>query len=103
MTNPPYVESEELAALAPEVSEWEPRIALDGGLDGLNYYRGIVAQGFRHLVPGGALIMETGAAMAGEIAELLSAAGNYTPPLVYQDYALKDRVIVAHTASPNSA
>jgi hypothetical protein len=47
--------------------------------------------------------MEIGAAMGREITELLGAAGNYTPPLVYQDYALKDRVIVAHTASPNSA
>jgi release factor glutamine methyltransferase len=101
VSNPPYVERGELAVLAPEVSQWEPRTALDGGLDGLDYYRGIVAQGFRHLLPAGALIMEIGAAMAGEIAELLSAAGEYTPPLIYQDYARKDRVIVAYAASPN--
>ena len=101
VSNPPYVESGELAMLAPEVSQWEPRTALDGGLDGLDYYRGIIAQGFRHLLPGGALIMEIGAAMAGEIGGLLSAAGEYTPPLIYQDYARKDRVIVAHVTSPN--
>jgi release factor glutamine methyltransferase len=103
VANPPYVRRGDFAALAPEVSQWEPRTALDGGVDGLDYYRGIVAQGFRHLVPGGALIMEIGAAMAGEIAELLSAASNYTPPLVYQDYARNDRVIVAHAASPKFA
>jgi release factor glutamine methyltransferase len=103
VANPPYVRRGELPALAPEVGQWEPRTALDGGLDGLDYYRRIVGQGLRHLLPGGALIMEIGAAMGGEITELLGAAGNYTPPLVYQDYALKDRVIVAHTASPNSA
>ena len=103
VANPPYVRRGELAALAPEVSQWEPRTALDGGLDGLDYYRRIVGQGLRHLLPGGALIMEIGAAMGREITELLDAAGNYTPPLVYQDYALKDRVIVAHAASPNSA
>ncbi|HET9295607.1 MAG TPA: peptide chain release factor N(5)-glutamine methyltransferase [Candidatus Binatia bacterium] len=103
VANPPYVRRSELPALAPEVSQWEPRTALDGGLDGLDYYRGIVGQGLRHLLPGGALIMEIGAAMGLEITELLGAAGNYTPPLVYQDYALKDRVIVAHAASPNSA
>jgi release factor glutamine methyltransferase len=102
VSNPPYVESEELAALAPEVSQWEPRTALDGGLDGLDYYRGIIAQGFRHLLPNGALIMEIGAAMAGEIAELLSAAGEYTLPLIYQDYARKDRVIVAQTLAASS-
>jgi release factor glutamine methyltransferase len=101
VSNPPYVESEELAALGPEVSQWEPRSALDGGLDGLDYYRRIVAQGFRHLLPNGALIMEIGASMASEIAELLSAAREYTPPLIYQDYARKDRVIVAHVTSPN--
>ena len=89
--------------LAPEVSQWEPRNALDGGLNGLDYYRGIIAQGFRHLLPGGALIMEIGAAMAGEIAELLSAAGEYTPPLIYQDYARKDRVIVAHRLATGMA
>lgn len=103
VSNPPYVERGEIAVLAPEVSQWEPRTALDGGLDGLDYYRGIVAQGFRHLLPGGALIMEIGAAMAGEIGELLSASGEYTPPLVYQDYAQKDRVIAAYAASPNLA
>jgi release factor glutamine methyltransferase len=101
VSNPPYVERGELAVLAPEVSQWEPRTALDGGLDGLDYYRRIVAQGFHHLLPGGALIMEIGAAMAGRIAGLLSAAGEYTPPLIYQDYARKDRVIVAYAASLN--
>jgi release factor glutamine methyltransferase len=105
VSNPPYVSSGELVAVAPEIRMWEPRIALDGGLDGLDYYRGIVAQGFRHLLPGGALIMEVGAAMARAVGELLSAAGNYTPSRVYQDYGRKDRVIVAQTlaAFPNSA
>ena len=63
VANPPYVGRGELAALAPEVGQWEPRTALDGGLDGLDYYRRIVGQGIRHLLPGGALIMEIGAAM----------------------------------------
>jgi release factor glutamine methyltransferase len=103
VANPPYVRRGELPALAPEVSQWEPRTALDGGVDGLDYYCGIVAQGFRHLLPGGALIMEIGAAMGRKITELLGSTGNYTSPLVYQDYARKDRVIVAHAASPNSA
>ena len=103
VSNPPYVESGDLAVLAPEVSRWEPRIALDAGLDGLNYYRGIVARGFRHLLPGGALIVEIGATMARAVGELMIVVGNYTPPLVYQDYGRKDRVIVAYAASPNFA
>jgi release factor glutamine methyltransferase len=103
VSNPPYVGRGDLAALTPEVSHWEPRTALDGGLDGLDQYRGIVAEGFRYLLPGGALIMEIGAAMARAVGELLSCAGNYTSPVVYQDYARKDRVIVAHAASPKFA
>jgi release factor glutamine methyltransferase len=106
VSNPPYVARGELAALAPEISQWEPRTALDGGLDGFDYYRGIVAEGFRHLMPGGRLIMEIGAAMGRAVAELFTGAGNYTPPLIYQDYARRDRVIVAHrlaTDTPTSA
>ena len=103
VSNPPYVESGQFSALAPEVSGWEPRIALDGGVDGLHYYRDIVAQAFRHLPPGGPLIMEIGAAMARAVGELLRGAGNYTAPLLHHDYGLRDRVIVAHAVSPKSA
>ena len=103
VSNPPYVKSGDLAVLAPEVSRWEPEIALDGGRDGLDYYRGMVAQGFRQLLPGGALIVEIGAAMARAVGELMGIVGHYTPPLVYQDYGRKDRVIVAYAASRNFA
>jgi release factor glutamine methyltransferase len=103
VSNPPYVGRGEFAALTPEVSQWEPRTALDGGLDGLDPYRGIIAEGFRHLLPGGALIMEIGSAMARAVGELLTGAGNYTPAVVYQDYAHKDRVTVAHAAWPKFA
>jgi methylase of polypeptide subunit release factors len=72
-------------------------------VDGLHYYRGIVAQAFRHLLPGGALIMEIGSAMAQAVEELLRRAANYTAPLVHQDYGCRDRVIVAHAASPKFA
>lgn len=96
VSNPPYIGRGELVGLAPEISQWEPRIALDGGFDGLDSYRGIVARAFRHLLPGGALIVEIGAAMGRAVTELFTGAGNYTPPMVYQDYARRDRVIVAH-------
>ena len=96
VANPPYIRRGELLFLAPEVSQWEPRTALDGGHDGLDSYRGIVARAFGHLLPGGALIMEIGAAMGRAVAELFTGAGHYTPPLIYQDYARRDRVIVAH-------
>jgi release factor glutamine methyltransferase len=96
VSNPPYVRRKDLATLEPEVSRWEPRTALDGGLDGRDYYRGLIAQGYRYLLPGGALIMEIGADIGPAVAELLGGAGNYTPAKIHQDYACRDRVIVAH-------
>jgi release factor glutamine methyltransferase len=95
VSNPPYVRRGEFANLTPEVSRWEPRSALDGGADGLDYYRGIIREANRHLLPGGALIMEIGADLGRPVAQLLSDAGNYTAAKTYQDYACRDRVVVA--------
>jgi release factor glutamine methyltransferase len=99
VSNPPYVRLGEFANLTPEVSRWEPRSALDGGADGLDYYRGIIREANRHLLPGGALIMEIGADLGRPVAQLLSDAGNYTAAKTYQDYACRDRVVVAYRAA----
>jgi release factor glutamine methyltransferase len=96
VSNPPYVRRGELANLAPEVSRWEPRTALDGGADGLDYYCGIIREANRHLLPGGALMMEIGADLGRPVAQLLSDAGNYTAAKIYRDYACRDRVVVAY-------
>jgi release factor glutamine methyltransferase len=95
VSNPPYVRSGEIDNLAPEVTRWEPRSALDGGLDGLDYYRIIVSEAYRHLLPGGALILEIGADLGPSVAHLLRDSGNYTVVKIYQDYACRDRVVVA--------
>jgi release factor glutamine methyltransferase len=95
VSNPPYVRQGEFPALAPEVSQWEPRIALDGGFDGLDYYRQIINRGHRHLVLGGMLVLEIGADMGFEVAHLLENSGHYMPPKVFRDYGGKDRVVVA--------
>jgi release factor glutamine methyltransferase len=101
VSNPPYVGRGELANLVPEVSRWEPRTALDGGADGLDYYRGIIREAYRHLLPGGAVIMEIGADLGRPVAQLLRDAGNYTAPKIYQDYACRDRVVVAYRPAAN--
>lgn len=76
VSNPPYVPTAMLRALPPEVSLHEPRIALDGGADGLSLIRRLVAGARRRLRPAGALVLETaGRAQAAEIAALLAAAG----------------------------
>lgn len=75
VSNPPYIPSAEIAALAPEVRDSEPRLALDGGTDGLECYRRLAVQALRALQPGGWLAVEVGMGQAPEVAALWQAAG----------------------------
>jgi release factor glutamine methyltransferase len=75
VANPPYIRSGDIAALAPEVRDFDPRQALDGGADGLDCYRTIAATVPQLLAPGGALVVEIGAGQAQPVSALLSAAG----------------------------
>jgi release factor glutamine methyltransferase len=75
VSNPPYIASADIAGLAPEVRDFDPRAALDGGTDGLAFYRAIAAAAPALLVPGGALIVELGAGQAQKVAALFAAAG----------------------------
>ena len=75
VSNPPYVASADIAALAPEVRDFDPRRALDGGRDGLDFYRAIAAAAPALLAPGGALIVELGAGQADAVAALFAASG----------------------------
>ena len=93
--NPPYVGKADLAALPPEIRSWEPTAALDGGIDGLDYYRRLVAEAHRHLAVGGHAVLEIGAEMAGDVSRLFDEADCYAAVSVYQDYAGNDRVISA--------
>jgi len=73
--NPPYIPSGELAGLMPEVSTFEPQIALDGGADGLDAYRRLAREVPRVAASGGLVILELGADQAGPVQELLAAQG----------------------------
>ena len=75
VSNPPYVKSEEIDRLSPEVRLDDPRSALDGGVDGLSAIREIAADLPRLLAPGGVAVLEVGLRQAGETAALLAAAG----------------------------
>jgi release factor glutamine methyltransferase len=75
VSNPPYIPSDELAALMPEVRDFEPRLALDGGGDGLESYRLLARQAPSRLRSGGWLLLETGAGQAPAVRELLAEAG----------------------------
>jgi release factor glutamine methyltransferase len=75
VSNPPYVCDSEIARLEPEIRNFEPRVALDGGPDGLESYRRIVAGLGDHLVDGGVVILEVGQEQADSVAPMLQAAG----------------------------
>lgn len=73
VSNPPYIARGAVAALDPEVRDYDPRLALDGGADGLDVYRAIAAGAPALLAPGGRLIVELGAGQAGLVTALFAA------------------------------
>jgi release factor glutamine methyltransferase len=79
VSNPPYIASGEIAALAPEV-QYDPQGALDGGADGLDCYRAIAGDAVRLLAPGGHVVVELGIHQESAVAEIFKAAGLATTP-----------------------
>jgi release factor glutamine methyltransferase len=75
VANPPYVATADIADLPPEVRDFDPRRALDGGSDGLSAYRAIANDGDRLLAPGGVLVLELGAGLLDTVLSLTGAAG----------------------------
>jgi release factor glutamine methyltransferase len=73
--NPPYIGSDELAGLAPDVRDHEPRLALDAGSDALSFYRRLVAGAKSALLPGAQLLVEVGYTQAEQVCALFVAAG----------------------------
>jgi release factor glutamine methyltransferase len=75
LSNPPYIPAAEIATLSLDVRCFDPRLALDGGADGLDAYRAIAAGAAAHLTPGGHVAVEIGAGQGLEIAAIFVAAG----------------------------
>ncbi len=75
VANPPYIPEDEIGALAPEVAQYEPKLALSGGPDGLQCYREMVPGLLRRLVPGGTLVIEIGFGQATAVATILARHG----------------------------
>ena len=92
VSNPPYIRSGDLAGLAPEVRDHEPRIALDGGADGLDAYRTLVPQILSVLRPGGLFGVEVGVGQASDVAALFSEAG-VSSVNVRNDLGDRERVV----------
>jgi release factor glutamine methyltransferase len=92
VVNPPYVRSAELKTLPPDVRNWEPLLALHGGEDGLNYYRGIASEAHRYVAEGGCILLEIGSALGADVSRLFRETGRYATPRIYRDYGDRDRV-----------
>lgn len=93
--NPPYIPSGVVPTLMPEVSRHEPALALDGGADGLDFYRRIAKESPAHLVDGGRLFLEVGEGQAAAVVALLGESEAFEPALVTRDYGAIERVVEA--------
>ncbi len=93
LCNPPYIESGTIRALDPEVRDFEPRIALDGGEDGFLFYRRIADQAARYLRPGGWILLENGFGQGDDVLKLLKEHG-FGELRIIPDLSGKDRVSI---------
>lgn len=93
VSNPPYIASGDIAALAPEVARHEPAAALDGGTDGLDCYRRLLAGVARLLKPDGVLVLETGAAQAVAV-RAIATENDLRLAATHADLAGTDRALV---------
>jgi release factor glutamine methyltransferase len=95
LSNPPYITCSEIEGLAREVRDYEPVLALNGGEDGLTFYRNIVSQAPFYLKKGGWLLLEVGQAQAEKVSELIEKKGDFLSPQRFQDLSGIERVVKA--------
>ncbi len=95
VSNPPYIASGEIAGLAPEVRDHDPRAALDGGPDGLAAYRALAPVAAAFLAPGGIVAFEVGAGQSDSVAALLAATGALKSIASVRDLGGHSRVVTA--------
>jgi len=95
VSNPPYIRSDEIPLLQPEIALYEPREALDGGPDGLDYYRRIVPGAGAYLRPGRWLLVELGIGQSPEVRRMFRENG-YIDVRAVNDYAGIERVVLGH-------
>ena len=96
VSNPPYIRTEDMAALQKEV-QFEPALALEAGLDGLDFYRRIASEVQNHLNPGGSVYLETGYDQARDVEKLLQNAGTWQETGVIRDLNGVERIVWARS------
>ncbi|AZN96401.1 peptide chain release factor N(5)-glutamine methyltransferase [Mesorhizobium sp. M9A.F.Ca.ET.002.03.1.2] len=99
VANPPYIASIDIENLQDEVRDFDPRQALDGGVDGLSPYRIIAAEAAGFLEAEGRIAVEIGHTQRKEVTDIFSAAG-YTPAGIFRDLGGNDRVLIFELTKP---
>ena len=92
ISNPPYIRTADIEGLMPEVKDHDPMLALDGGEDGLIFYRRIIEGAREHLVKGGDLLLEIGCDQAEDVMNIMKANG-FIEINCIKDFAGNDRVV----------
>jgi release factor glutamine methyltransferase len=95
ISNPPYIPTDEIQALQIEVREHDPHRALDGGPDGLDFYRRIAAEARPFLKPGGKIMLEFGDGQAQSIREVFESQ-KWIVEAIVEDYTQRPRILIAH-------
>jgi release factor glutamine methyltransferase len=95
ISNPPYIPTAEIETLQPEVRDFDPRAALDGGADGLDFYRRISAEAKSFLKPDGKIILEFGDGQADAIKKIFEGE-KWIVEAVKEDYSQRARILIAH-------
>lgn len=95
ISNPPYIERSVIPTLQREVKDYEPMLALDGGEDGLDFYRQIAENAHEHLRKNGVLMLEIGYNQGEAVTELLANNGHFVDITCLKDLAGKDRIVAA--------
>ncbi|NDR57196.1 peptide chain release factor N(5)-glutamine methyltransferase [Aliiruegeria sabulilitoris] len=101
VSNPPYIAVGEMAGLAPETRDWEPRVALTDEGDGLSCYQIIAARAADHLSPNGRLLVEIGASQGDAVSAIFAASG-FEDIHVLPDLDGRDRVVAARLRTSKS-
>jgi release factor glutamine methyltransferase len=98
ISNPPYIPSAEIATLQPEVRDFDPRAALDGGADGLDFYRKLAAEAGPFLRPDGKIMLEFGDGQADAIKNIFETQ-KWIVEAVKEDYSQLARILIAKSSS----
>lgn len=102
VTNPPYIPTADIGQLDPEVRDHDPAAALDGGADGLDFYRRLALEGRNWAAPGGVLMAEFGDGQARALESLFSAAG-WIAIRVEKDLSRRERILIVQAPPGNRA